>query len=78
MYVEDQVYQLQQKVAKLERQIAFLMQTLALEYQDEPDAVSPEIIDLLQRGKKIQAIKLYRETSGASLKAAKAFIESLE
>jgi len=78
MYVEDRIYQLQRQVAKLERQMAFLMQTLELAYEDEPDAVSPEIVDLLQRGKKIQAIKLYRETTGASLKAAKAFIESLE
>ena len=78
MYVENQVYQLRQKVAKLERQMAFLMQTLELEYEDEPDAVSPEIIDLLHRGEKIQAIKLYREMTGASLKAAKEFIESLE
>ena len=78
MYTEEQVHQLWQKVTKLERQMAFLLQTLELEYQDEPDAVPPEITALLQKGQKIQAIKLYRETTGASLKAAKEFIESLE
>ncbi len=78
MYVENRVYQLEQKVAKLERQVAFLMQSLELAYEDEPDQVSPEIIHLLQQGEKIQAIKLYRQATGASLKAAKAFIESLE
>lgn len=78
MYVEEQIYQLKQQVARLERQVAFLMQALRLEYTDRPDPVSPEIRDLLSRGKKIEAIKLYRESTGASLKAAKDFIESLE
>ncbi len=75
--IEENFYQLHQRVARLERQVAFLLETLNLDYQDRPEPVSPEIMALVQRGKKIEAIKLYRETTGASLKAAKDLIESL-
>lgn len=77
MDVEEQVYRLRQQVARLERQVGFLMQTLQLEYIDRPDPVDSEILDLLSRGKKMEAIKLYREQTGAALKVAKEFIDSL-
>ena len=77
MHIEQEVFQLRQRVAKLERQVAFLMEALDLAYQDEPGAVSPEIIRLVQQGRKIAAVKLYREMTGVGLKAAKTFIESL-
>lgn len=78
-YTEQRVFELGQRVSKLERQVAFLMQELGLAYQDPPnDMASPEILDLLQRGLKLQAIKLYREETGVGLKQAKEFIESLE
>ena len=68
-----------QRVAKLERQMAFLLENLGLEYPEEPNqGVSPEIVDLVRRGAKIQAIKLYRHETGAGLRDAKEFIESLE
>ena len=35
----------------------------------------PEVIDLVRRGKKIQAIKLYREMTNADLKTAKYVID---
>ena len=37
--------------------------------------LTPEIIDLVRRGKKIQAIKLYREMTNADLKTAKYVID---
>lgn len=77
MDVEEQVYQLKQQIARLERQVGFLMQALKLEYIDRPDPVAPEILDLLSRGKKMEAIKLYREQTGAALKVAKELIDSL-
>jgi ribosomal protein L7/L12 len=78
-YTEQEVYELRQRVDKLERQVARLQDRLGMEDADEPDPwVSPEIVDLVQHGKKIQAIKLYRQQTGAGLKAAKDFIDSLE
>lgn len=37
----------------------------------------PVVVDLVRRGKKIQAIKLYRELTNLDLKTAKGVIDSL-
>ena len=39
--------------------------------------VDPQLLELVREGKKIEAIKLYRESSGVGLKEAKDFVESL-
>jgi hypothetical protein len=41
------------------------------------DDIPPHVIDLLIAGRKIQAIKRYRELTGTSLKEAKGLIDSL-
>ncbi len=66
------------RVAKLERQVEFLLKKLELDYVDHAElGVSPEIMYQVQRGNKIEAIKLYREQTGLGLKEAKDFIDSL-
>jgi len=78
-YVEGEVFKLSRQVAKLERQIKFLMEHLGLEYEEEPNAgVSTEILELVRKGDKLRAIKFYREETGVGLREAKEFIESLE
>jgi ribosomal protein L7/L12 len=77
MYVEQEVAELRRQVAKLERQVVFLMQQLSVTYVDAGDPIPPEVIEMVRRGKTMDAIKLYREATGVSLKEAKAFIESL-
>jgi ribosomal protein L7/L12 len=39
---------------------------------------SPEVIDLVIKGMKNEAIRAFREESGASLKDAKTFVDSLD
>jgi hypothetical protein len=43
-------------------------------YADLP----PAVLDALRRGRKIEAIKEYRQASGAGLKEAKEYIEELQ
>lgn len=75
---DEDVSRLSARVAKLERQVEFLLQKLELDYTDRPEkGVSPDIMYALQAGNKIEAIKLYREQTGADLKTAKDFIDSL-
>ncbi len=76
---DHEILELKRRVAELESQIAFLLRNLGLEYP-KPSTweVSPKIMDLVRRGKKIEAIKLFRQETGAGLKDAKEFIESLE
>ena len=77
MDIEQDMAVLRRRVAKLERQMASLMGTLQVPYEDEEDQVPPEVLEMVRRGKMILAIKLYREATGVSLKEAKAFVASL-
>lgn len=44
----------------------------------EFENIDDELIELIKKGKKIKAIKLYREFSASSLKEAKKYIDSLK
>lgn len=79
MSAEARIDELSSRVAYLEKQVAFLMAHLQLKPPpDSEHGVSTEVLDLVQRGKKIQAIQRYRQETGVGLKAAKEFIESLQ
>ncbi|HXV97640.1 MAG TPA: ribosomal protein L7/L12 [Anaerolineae bacterium] len=73
--------QLFQAVDRLERKVDFILKHLNLDF-DEADAPEPsymaEIYDLVRRGNKIEAIKLYRGHTGLGLAEAKAAIDALE
>ncbi len=73
--------QLVQAVERLERKVDFILKHLNLEF-DEANAPEPaymvEARDLIRRGNKIQAIKIYREHTGLGLAEAKAAIDALE
>ena len=61
-YVEGEVFKLSRRVAKLERQLEFLMKRLGVDYYEEPNVgVSPEILELVQRGEKLRAINFVGE-----------------
>ena len=73
-----QVQELRARVGKLERTVAFLLSKLEIEYVDNPSAdVDPEIFSLIKAGKSLDAIRLYRQQTGADLLTAKNYIESL-
>jgi len=79
MITEHEIFELRQQIRKLERQVVFLLEHLGLEHREEANAgVSPEVLDLVRKGKKMGAIKLYREEMGCGLKAAKEFIDSIK
>jgi len=76
-------YALQARVAELERKVEYLMQRLAGPPVTtpidlvHPNVVSPAIIDLVRQGHKIEAIKQYRQETGASLRDAKDVIDRI-
>ena len=70
--------ELRQRVAKLERTVAFMLDQLQLTYIDKPeDGPFPEVAALVNKGDKLGAIKLYREKTGASLADAQKYVNSL-
>jgi ribosomal protein L7/L12 len=78
-YADYEINALKQRVEKLERLVALMMGELDLQCGEELNQdISPEMIALVRRGKKIEAIKRYRQETGVGLKEAKEFIDSLE
>lgn len=62
------------RAARIERGLDAVMGHLGL-HEEIPER--DEILALVRRGKKIQAIKLYRETTGADLVEAKQAVDRL-
>src|SRR5438876_97583 len=67
----------QARLARLERKVDMLLQRAGITY-DPKSQVSPEVLEALRQGNKIQAIKLYREATGVGLKEAKDFVEEIQ
>ncbi len=63
-----------QLVGRLDRKVDLILKHLGIDPNQE---VNQEIVELMKAGQKIQAIKLYRQQTGAGLKEAKDYVESL-
>jgi len=75
---DTDIESLKERIEKLESQMHYLLRSLGIESGEPPSwRPSSKVLELLASGKKIEAIKAFREASGASLKDAKMFIESL-
>jgi ribosomal protein L7/L12 len=68
-----------QAIARVERKLDLIMQHLEIsDYAPaEPDPLT-EVREHIRAGKKIQAIKVYRELTGVGLKEAKDAVERME
>jgi ribosomal protein L7/L12 len=64
-------------VTRLERNVDRLLQHHGLS-TESPLPELPAVIEEIERGRKIHAIKAYRELTGADLKEAKDFVDDLE
>jgi ribosomal protein L7/L12 len=62
------------RLAQLERKIDMILDHLGIEHHDD---FEDQLASLLGQGQKIQAIKLYREATGAGLKDAKDAVEAI-
>jgi ribosomal protein L7/L12 len=70
--------ELKTRVARLERQVEFLLRHLGLpERVGEPQAVAGEVLALKRAGRTIEAIKLYREATCLGLAEAKDYVDRL-
>jgi ribosomal protein L7/L12 len=79
-----------ERIDRLERQVQYLLRYVGVDAEIAAAgsaalpagppfaaACSPEIVALVGKGKPIQAIKAYRQITGASLKESKDVIDSL-
>jgi len=76
--IKQEIIEIKARLDKLESRLGFLYRSLGVTAQEVPAwQASPALLELLRKGDKIAAIKAFREETGASLKDAKEFIESL-
>ena len=64
-------------LSRLEAKVDLLLKHAGLAY-DPYQKVPAAVADAVQRGKKIEAIKLYRIATGVGLKEAKEYVEEIE
>jgi hypothetical protein len=65
-------------ISRMEGKLDLLLKQAGLEY-DPYKSISPRVVDLLKQGKKIEAIKCYREeNAGVGLKDAKEYVEEVQ
>ena len=80
MVTESEIQLLRSRINELEDRLKFIYRRLNIEYADpnSDPVLSPQIQDALRRGNKIEAIKIYREMTGAGLAEAKDAIDRAE
>jgi len=72
--IENRISRTDRRVARIEHKLDLILGHLGL---TAPEPWSDEVNALVRDGKKIQAIKVYREATGAGLKEAKEAVEKL-
>jgi ribosomal protein L7/L12 len=80
MPTESESLALKSRISKLEDRLKFLYRRLNIEFTDPNSdlALAPQVVDALQHGNKIEAIKIYRELTGVGLAEAKQAIDRAE
>ena len=74
--LERKVSRMDRRLARMERKLDAVLDHLGLDVP-EPEEGFEEVAELLRQDKKIQAIKVYRERTGADLVEAKNEVERL-
>jgi len=72
--MERRVSRIDSRVARLEHKTDLVLERLGVEL---PGPDTRQVVALLRAGKKIEAIKVYRELTGAGLKEAKEAVERM-
>ena len=78
MYEEREIHRLRTRVTHLENQVRALMRKVGMSYTGpQGDPMPPEVHELCLKGQRKEAIRLYLELTGATLKEAKEAVDSV-
>jgi ribosomal protein L7/L12 len=78
MSAEHDIIVLRARVAELEKKLDFLYRKMGIEFFDDPGMVDSQILSLLKKGNKLEAIKVYRDLTNAGLAEAKQAVDKIE
>jgi ribosomal protein L7/L12 len=69
--------QINKRLARIEDQVALVSEKLGLPFELPSDGVPLEVASLVREGKRLEAIKAYRELTGADFAEARGVVEQL-
>ncbi|GAB97191.1 ribosomal protein L7/L12 [Kineosphaera limosa] len=77
---QHEIARLNRRVTALEATVREVCKQTGIDPRSLPQPQRPhqEVLDLLRSGKKIQAVKRYRELTGAGLREAKEAVDEIE
>jgi ribosomal protein L7/L12 len=76
--MQNELSDIKARLERIEAQLLFLFRRLGITTQDAPAAqASPAVMELVRNNDKKGAIRAFMQETGAGLKDAKIFIESL-
>ena len=78
MTAESEILALRARVAELESRVDFLYNHLGIAHVHDTGMVEARVLEMLKRGNKIEAIKIYREIYNCELAEAKRAVDGLE
>jgi hypothetical protein len=78
MSPESEILALRARIAELENRVDFLYRHLGITYIENTSMGDARVIDMLKKGSKIEAIKIYREIYNCGLAEAKQAVDNLE
>jgi len=78
MTAESEILALRARVAELESRVDFLYKHLGILHVTETGMADARVVDMLKRGNKIEAIKIYREIYDCGLAEAKQAVDGIE
>lgn len=78
MSTEQDLIAMRGRVAELENRVRYLYKKLNIEYVESPSTANSKIVELLKKGNKIEAIKIYMELYNVGLAEAKKQVDGIE
>jgi ribosomal protein L7/L12 len=75
----DSFNRMQERIDELEKRVNILYDRMNMGYPDsaKPSLFDPRLQEAIQKGNKIEAIKVYRELTNCDLKDAKTAVEGM-
>ena len=76
----DSITRLQERIDDLEKRVNYLYDKINMGYptSPRPPIFDPRLQEAIQKGNKIEAIKVYRELTNCDLREAKDAVEAME
>ena len=78
MTAESEILALRARIAELESRVDFLYNHLGIAHVLDTGMANPRVVEMLKKGNKIEAIKIYREIYNCGLAEAKQAVDGIE